>query len=143
MGNLFKVDERTQNINGQVSFYTLMLTHIGLGIALVYKAYILNLPSAETRDISIILLLSTYGYWAMRIYLQGDQPVLSWKRILTIYALIAVAFNAVLMIWFGVPQLSEWKTTWLPGLLGPAFFVGAYWLMTWLGRRRVAQDLDE
>ena len=142
MGNLFKVDERTQNINGQVSFYTLMLTHIGLGIALVYKAYILDLPSSETRDISIILLLSTYGYWALRIYLQGDQPVLSWKRILKIYVLITVAFDAVLITWHGVPQLSEWRTTWLPGLLGPAVIVGAYWLVTWLGQRRVEKELE-
>ena len=134
MSNLFKDDERTQQINGQVSFYTLMLTHIGLGIALVYKAYILDLPGSETRDISIILLLSTYGYWAARIYLQGDQPVLSWKRILTVYALITAAFTAVMFVWHGVPHISEWRTTWLPGLLGPAVIVGAYWLATWLGK---------
>jgi uncharacterized membrane protein len=143
MGNLFKIDERTQSINGQVSFYTLMLTHIGLGIALVYKAYILNLPPAETRDISIILLFSTYGYWAMRIYFQGDQPVLSWKRILKIYILITIAFDAVLIIWRGLPRWSEWRTTWLPGILGPAVIVGAYWLATWLGQRRMMQDLEK
>ena len=69
--------------------------------------------------------------------------MLSWKRILKIYILITAAFNAVLIIWHGLPGLSEWRTTWLPGLLGPAVFVGAYWLVTWLGQRRVAQNQEE
>jgi len=40
MKGFFIMDERSERINGQISFYILMLTHIALALAVCYKRYI-------------------------------------------------------------------------------------------------------
>jgi hypothetical protein len=51
-------------------------------------------------------------------------------------SLVVVLF-AILSIWLGLPSLSEWQTTILPVLLGPAVLVGLYWLAVKLGEDRL------
>ena len=65
------VDERIERMNGQVSFYFLMLTQIGLAGILCFKRYIQGLPTSETISLAWLLGVSIGGYWALRLYLSG------------------------------------------------------------------------
>jgi len=40
------------------------------------------------------------------------------------------------------PQPSEWASTWLPALLGPALFIGAYALTARLGQWRIERQIE-
>jgi len=94
MSNLFSQDERTERLNGWLSFFFLMITQIILGAALVYQRYILGMPSEYTRDISIALLISGYGYWLVRLYVNAVHPVFTLKELSIAY----VAFVAMIAI---------------------------------------------
>ena len=74
------VDERTEHINGLVSFFCLMLTQIALVGVIVYKRYFLGLPQEAYAEISWIAGLSMGGYWAIRLYLSGILPVISFRE---------------------------------------------------------------
>ena len=135
-------DERTERINGLVSFYVLMLTHLALAAVIVYKAYVLKLPEESYAELSVIMGLSMGGYWAMRLYFSGILPVISLKKLLVIY------FLGVAMIWIptyligGWPAPSHWYQVLYP-FIGVAVVLGFYSLVAYLGKRRLEKDLSE
>ena len=132
------VDERTEHINGLVSFFCLMLTQIALVGVMVYKRYVLGLPPAEYADISWIALLSMGGYWAIRLYLSGILPVISFTRLLVIYVLVvAVIFIPTYFI-HGWPATERWYEVLYP-FIGVSLLLGVYSLIAWLGKRRIEQ----
>ena len=136
------MDERTEGINGLVSFYVLMLTHIALAVVIVYEAYVLKLPDEAYAELSVIMGLSMGGYWALRLYFSGILPVISFKKLLVIY------FVLVAMIWIptylivGRPAPSEWYQVLYP-FIGVAIVLGFYALVAYLGKRRLERDLSE
>ena len=136
------MDERTEGINGLVSFYVLMLTHLALAAVIVYKAYVLKLPEESYAELSVIMGLSMGGYWAMRLYFSGILPVISLKKLLVIY------FVGVAMIWIptyligGWPAPSYWYQVLYP-FIGVAVVLGFYSLVAYLGKRRLEKDLSE
>ena len=132
------VDERTEHINGLVSFFCLMLTQIALVGVMVYKRYVLGLPPAEYAEITWIALLSMGGYWAIRLYLSGILPVIPFTRLLVIYVLVvAVIFIPTYLIhdW---PATERWYEVLYP-FIGVALVLGVYSLIAWLGKRRIEQ----
>jgi hypothetical protein len=76
--SLLWMDERTERINGRISFFCLMLTQIALAGVIFYKRYVLGLPQEEYIELDWIAGLSIGGYWVARLYL-----------ILGFYALVA------------------------------------------------------
>jgi len=136
------MDERTEKINGLVSFYVLMLTHLALALVIVYKAYVLKLPEETYAELSVIMGLSMGGYWALRLYFSGILPVISIKKLLVIY------FVGVAMIWIptylfeGWPAPSQWYQVLYP-FIGVAVVLGFYSLVAYLGKRRLEKDLFE
>jgi hypothetical protein len=136
------MDERTEGINGLVSFYVLMLTHLALAMVIVYKAYVLKLPEDTYAELSVILGLSMGGYWALRLYFSGILPVISFKKLLVIYCVL------VAMIWIptylivGWPDPSQWYQVLYP-FVGVAVMLGFYSLVAYLGKRRLEKDFSE
>jgi hypothetical protein len=131
-------DERTEHINGLVSFFCLMLTQIALVGVMVYKRYVLGLPFEEYAEITWIALLSMGGYWALRLYLGGILPVIPFTRLLVIYVLVvAVIFIPTYLI-HGWPVTENWYEVLYP-FIGVAVVLGAYSLIAWLGKRRIEQ----
>lgn len=130
------IDERIERINGQVSFYFLLLTQIGLAVLLCYKRYVQGLPTSETNPLAWLLGLSTGGYWALRLFLSGVLPVLSFKKMLVIY-LIAVALIAIpTCLIHGLPGPERWYEMLFP-FIGVAVVLGFYTLVSYFGKRRL------
>lgn len=135
------MDERTERINGQVSFYFLLLTQVGLGGILYYKRYVQGLPTSETMALAWLLGLSAGGYWAFRLYLSGILPVLSFKKLLVIY-LVAVALISVPTYFIhGLPEPERWYEVLFP-FIGVAVVVGFYFLVSYFGKRRLEKYLS-
>ena len=131
-------DERTEHINGLVSFFCLMLTQIALVGVIVYKRYILGLPQEAYAEISWIAGLSMGGYWAIRLCLNGILPVISFKKILAIYiVLVAVIFIPTYFL-HGWPTTEQWYEVLYP-FIGVAVALGFYSLVAYLGKRRIEQ----
>jgi hypothetical protein len=136
------MDERTERINGLVSFYVLMLTQIALAGVIVYKGYILGLPSEEYNEVSVIMGLSMGGYWALRLYFSGILPMIPFKKLVVIY------FVSVALIWIptylmvGWPEPSEWYQVLYP-FIGVAVVLGFYSLVAYLGKRRLEKSISE
>jgi len=132
------VDERTEHINGLVSFFCLMLTQIALVAVIVYKRYFLGLSQEVYAEISWIAGLSMGGYWAIRLYLSGILPVISFKKMVAIYiVLVAVIFIPTYLI-HGWPAAERWYEVLYP-FIGVAVVLGFYSLMAYLGKRRLEQ----
>lgn len=132
------VDERTEHINGLVSFSCLMLTQLALVGVMVYKRYFLGLPPEAYAEITWIAGLSMGGYWALRLYLSGILPVISFKKILAIYVvLVAVIFIPTYFI-HGWPAADRWYEVLYP-FIGVAAALGFYSLVAYLGKRRLEQ----
>ena len=136
------VDERTEHINGLVSFFCLMLTQIALVGVMVYKRYVLGLPPAEYAEITWIALLSMGGYWAIRLYLSGILPVIAFKKMLVIYIiLVAIIFIPTYFI-HGWPGAERWYEVLYP-FIGVAVILGFYSLVAYLGKRRLERMIVE
>ncbi len=136
-------DERTQLISGRSAMIILGLTQTALGAVLLIRLYVFDQPDSELRDIQWVLAGSIVGYFALRSFLGGIMPVPTPKQALWAYFSMVLFLFVVLSLWFGLPQLSEWKTTFLPVLVGPAIIVGGYWLIASLGKRRIEQEISE
>ena len=135
------VDERIEKMNGQVSFYFLMLTQIGLAGILCYKRYIQGLPTSETISLAWLLGLSVGGYWGFRLYLSGILPLLSFRKLLVIY-LIAVALIAIPTYFIrGLPEPERWYEVLYP-FIGVAVVLGFYALVSYFGKRRLEKYLS-
>ena len=59
------------------------------------------------------------------------------------YVGFVVLLGTVLIIWLGLPDLSDWQNNLLPVLVGPALLLGAYWLFAWLGARRLEKQIED
>ena len=68
MNKWFQIDERTELVNGRLSFIFLGLTQFALYVAIVYQRYIEGVPNVYYNDVAIIMILSILGYWAARFY---------------------------------------------------------------------------
>ncbi len=135
------IDERIERMNGQVSFFFLMLTQIGLAGILCYKRYIQGLPTSETIALAWLLGLSTGGYWALRLYLSGILPLLSFRKLLMIY-LIAVALIAIPTYFIrGLPEPERWYEVLYP-FIGVAVVLAFYALVSYFGKRRLEKYLS-
>jgi hypothetical protein len=136
------MDERTEQINGLVSFYVLMLTHLALAVVIVYKAYVLKLPEESYADLSVIMGLSMGGYWALRLYFGGILPVIPFKKLLVIYCVLVAMIWIPTYLLVGWPDPSQWYQVLYP-LIGVAVVLGFYSLVAYLGKRRLEKDLSE
>jgi hypothetical protein len=68
-------------------------------------------------------------------------PTLSGAAV-AYFGLMALVAGGCLLI-YGLPPMSDWTSTWLPALLGPALIVGIYYLIAWLGRRRLERLISD
>jgi CDP-diglyceride synthetase len=135
------IDERIERMNGQVSFFFLLLTQVGLGGILFYKRYIQGLPTSETISIAWLLGLSVGGYWALRLYLSGILPLVSFRKLLMIY-LIAVALITIpTYLIHGLPEPDRWYEVLYP-FIGVAVVLGLYFLVSYFGKRRLEKYLS-
>lgn len=135
------IDERIERMNGQISFYFLLLTQIGLGGILYYKRYIQGLPTSETILIAWLLGLSIGGYWTLRLYLSGILPIVPLKKLLAIY-LIAVALITIpTYLIQGLPKPEQWYEVLYP-VIGVAVVLGYYFLVSYFGKRRLEKYLS-
>jgi len=136
-----KIDERSQVVAGQSAMIMLGLTQVALGAVLMIRLYVFDQPDAELRDIQWVLLGSIVGYFALRSFLGGIMPVPTMKQAILAYLGMTVFLFAVLSLWLGLPDLSDWTNNVLPAILGPAVIVGGYWLIAALGKRRVEREI--
>jgi hypothetical protein len=134
------VDERTEQINGQVSFLFLMLTQIVLVGVIFYKRYILGLPASEYDELNWVVGFSMGGYWAARLYLSGILPVISVKQMVVIY-FAAVAFISIPTYFIhGLPAPDRWYEVLYP-FIGVAVLLLLYSLVAYFGKQRLEKDI--
>lgn len=137
------IDERTRGNAGHAAGIVLGITQILLTGVIFYRLYILGQPDSELRDFQAVLAISLIGYIGLQLYLGGLFPVPTPKGALVAYlGLMGLVTGGCLLI-YGVPPISDWKSTWLPTLLGPAIIVAVYYLVAWLGRRRLERLMGE
>ncbi|MEN8207943.1 MAG: hypothetical protein ABFR50_01710 [Candidatus Fermentibacteria bacterium] len=136
-------DERSVSVTGKCATVFIGITQILLLLVLLRRRYILGQPSSEIWDIQTVLLLSIFGYIGARLYLGGALPVLSMKKAILAYLLLAGSVTIGCLLLFGVPEPSDWANTWLPALLGPAILIGLYSFAALLGRRRINRMLKD
>jgi peptidoglycan/LPS O-acetylase OafA/YrhL len=139
----FRVDERTSQVSGRVGQVVLALTQMALAASVLIRAYVLNQPDSEFRDIQIILGLSLAGNIMASLYFGGHYPVLSGKTLVRIYVGAVVGLFIILSVWFGLPKLEEWYNTILPVVLGPAIILGLYHWVAKLGEKRLEKNIEE
>lgn len=143
---LFKtltVDERAVSTTRHVAAIWLGVTQILLAGVVFYRLYVLGQPDEQLRDIQAVLAISLFGHLGLQLFLGGVLPALTWKGAVLIWAVLAGAIAVVSTAIHGWPAPSEWNSTWLPGLLGPALLVGAYALAAWLGQRRIERLIEQ
>lgn len=136
------VDERTEQINGLVSFFCLMITQIALVSVVAFKRYFMKLPPESYTEISWIAGLSMAGYWSIRLYLSGILPVLSLKRLLGIYIVLVALISILTYFIHGWPLKESWYEVLYP-FVGVAIFLGFFSLVAYLGKRRIEQISSE
>lgn len=137
-----QIDERTRSTARHAAAIWLGVTQLLLVGVIFYRLYVLGQPDEEIRDFQAVMAISLFGYVALQLFLGGVMPVPTWKGALVSYVLLAGAIAAISLTIHGWPQPDEWRTTWLPGLLGPALLIGAYVLVARLGRWRIERQLE-
>jgi uncharacterized membrane protein len=130
-------------MTGLCAVVFLGLTQMGLAGVLFYRLLVLGQSDSEVLDIQALLLFSIFGYIALRLYLGGILPVITWRSAVLSYAGLVALVAGACLIWFGFPPLSQWATTWLPAIVGPAIIVGLYALFAYLGHRRFERELAD
>ena len=143
MLNRFNVDERSRQTATRTAYFFLHITQLLLAAVLFYRLYVLGQPDGEVRDIQAVLAISIFGYMGTQLYFGGILPVPNLKGALIAYGILAGLVTAVGLLAYGLPPLSDWATTWLPAILGPAILVGLYTLFAWLGKRRLERLIEE
>lgn len=138
-----KIDERMRSNARYAAAIWLGVTQVLLAGVVFYRLYVLGQPDSEIRDFQFVLAVSLFGYIGLQLYLGGVFPVPTWRGILVGYfILMGLVVGGSLLI-HGVPPKEDWANTWLPALLGPALIVGLYYLVAWLGKRRVERKIEE
>jgi phosphoglycerol transferase MdoB-like AlkP superfamily enzyme len=135
------IDERTSSMTRQIAALWLGLTQVMLAGVIFYRLYVLGQPDAEIRDFSIVLAFSLFGHLAFQLFFSSTLPQLTWKGIVTAYALLTGLIVVVSVAIHGWPAPEEWAVTWLPALLGPAILVGAYVALARLGQWRLEREI--
>ncbi len=136
-------DERTFAAGGRVAGIWLGVTHILLAGVIFYRLYILGQPDEELRDFQTVFAISLFGHMLTQLFLGGLLPVPTWRGMVVCYLTLAGVIAAVCLAIYGVPEASQWHSTWLPTFLGPAILLGLYRLTAWLGRRRIEKLIAE
>ncbi len=136
------IDERTEHINGLVSFYCLLVTQLALVGVMVYKRYVLGLPPQAYAEIIWISVLSMASYWAIRLYLSGILPVISFGKMLVIYLIAVTAIFIPTYFIHGWPEKARWYEVLYP-FIGVAVVLGFYSLVAYLGKRRLEKMAGE
>jgi hypothetical protein len=137
---LFNLDERTERINGNISFWVMTLTQIALVGVIFYKRYVLGLPMQEYIELEWIVGLSMGSYWALRLYLSGILPVISLKKMLVIYFIAAAVIFIPTLLIVGWPAPEQWYQVLYP-FIGVAVVLGFYSLVAYLGKRRLDKEI--
>ena len=136
------VDERTERINGQVSFFILMLTQIALVGIIFFKRYVAGLPASDYDELNWIVGFSMGGYWAARLYFSGILPVISVKKMVVIYFSV-VAFIAIPTYFIhGLPASDRWYEVLYP-FIGVAVILMLYTLVAYYGKKRLEREIVE
>ena len=138
-----RIDERSRDTAGKTAGIWLGVTQILLAGVVFYRLYVLGQPDEQIRDVQIVLAVSIFGHMAMQLYLGGVLPVPTLRGMIVIYLLLMGTVAGVCLAVYGVPDVADWHSTWLPALLGPAILVGLYRLVAWLGKRRVERMIGE
>ncbi|MEJ2749877.1 MAG: hypothetical protein P8183_18505 [Anaerolineae bacterium] len=138
----FVTDERMQLVTGRIAVIFLGLTQTAILGIILYRRYYLGQGEEYYSDIRLVLGFSVFGYIAARLYYGAVLPVLSFKKLVYIYVGFVLFLTVVLSIWFGLPTINNWQNTILPVLLGPAILVSAYWLMAYLGKKRMEKEMS-
>jgi hypothetical protein len=133
----FLRDERTALVTARVSQVTLALTQVTLLGIILYRGYVLNQPDSQLTDLRVLLALSVFGNIIATLFFSGNFPRPNTKVLVLAYVSLVMVLFAILSIWLGLPSLSEWQSTILPILVGPAVLVGLYWLAVKLGEDRL------
>lgn len=142
MKNIFMLDERSERLNGQISFYILMLTQAALALLIAYKRYILGLDTAYYESFSAVLLISMLSYWAFRIYLSGILPVISLRKLALLYIVLVMLISILAYLIAGMPEPGQWYEVLYP-FIGVAVVLGFYTLVAYLGKRRIQKEIGE
>ena len=137
MNNYFVADERMQIISGKIAMIFLGLTQTALLGIILYRRFFLGQSEENYSDISIVLMLSVFGYIAARLYYGAVLPVLSIKTLVYIYVGLVTFLMITLSLWLGLPTIENWQNTILPVVLGPAILISFYWLIAHLGKKRM------
>jgi hypothetical protein len=142
MKSLFQMDERTERLNGQISFYILMLTQAALALLIAYKRYIQGLGTSYYSGFSFIVLLSMLSYWAARLYLSGILPVIPLRRMVFLYFCLVLLIEIPAFLIAGVPGPGHWFEILYP-FIGVAVILGFYTVVAYLGKRRLQNQFDK
>lgn len=142
MKGFFMLDERSQRINGQISFYILMLTQAALALLIAYKRYILGLDTAYYENFSAVLLISMLSYWAIRLYLSGILPVISFRKLALSYIALVMLIEIPAFLIAGIPEPGR-RYEMLYPFIGVAVILGFYTLVAYLGKRRLQKEIGE
>lgn len=142
MKGFYQLDERSERINGQVSFYILMLTQAALGLLIAYKRYIQGLDTSYYDGFNAILLLSMLSYWAARLYLSGILPVISLRKLALLYIVLVMVIEIPAFLIAGMPEPGRWYEVLYP-FIGVAVVLGFYTLVAYFGKRRLQKEFNE
>lgn len=140
MKSFFILDERSERINGQISFYLLMLTQVALALLIAFKRYIQGLDTSYYEGFNAILLISMLSYWAIRLYLSGILPVVSLRKLAVLYIILVMLIEIPAFLIVGMPEPARWYEVLYP-FIGVAVILGFYELVAYLGKRRLQKGL--
>jgi hypothetical protein len=141
--SFFSTDERMSVIAGRIAVAFLSLTQLALLGSILYRQFILGQDEEQYSDIRLILLLSVFGFIAARLYYGAALPIVSIRTLAKLYVFLAVSLFVVLSLWLGFPNIDNWQDTLLPVVLGPAILLGAYWVFSFFGNKRMEKSLEE
>lgn len=136
-------DERTLQVHARISQVTLMLTQLGLLAIILFRVYYLHQPDNANNDLRVLLGVSIFGTMFATLFYGGMLPKIKFRTIAYIYLGFVAFLFAVLSLWLGLPDLSDWQNNILPVVVGPAILLGAYWLFAWLGGKRIDRQIKE
>ena len=128
-----QIDERTRTNTRYAAAIWLGVTQVLFAGVLFYRLYVLAQPDEELRDFQLVLAISIFGYIGLQLLLGGVMPTLTMRGALVAYLALCVMITTGCLLVYGWPAADEWASTWLPALLGPALFVGAYSIVARIG----------